>query len=244
MILHIPHSSTKMFEGVYMPNLRASINLMTDWFADELFQFPTASRVVQDLSRLVVDVERFPNDAMEICGKGYVYTTDVFGYPIIRDSEPFVYRGLYDNYHTWFNTTVAGYLSYFPVAVIVDCHTFNSLPMFWESDSCDNRPDICIGVNSTHIPENLVFILADYFNSKGFLVNINNPYSGAIIPSQFIDNPNVYCIMIEVNKSLYLNNIYEKINGSFEDLQHIITGALGIIDEWESKKEDEFWGNI
>jgi len=243
MILHIPHSSTKMLDGIQVPNLRDSINLMTDWFADELFQFPTATRVVQNLSRLVVDVERLPQDAMERYGKGHIYTTDVFGYPILRDAEPHIYEGLYNNYHTWLNTTVAGYLSYFPLVVVVDCHTFNPQPLNWEFDNGD-RPDICLGVNSTHIPENLVFILADYFKREGLSVGINVPYHGSIIPSQFVDSSDVYSIMIEVKKSLYINSRYEKRNGFFDDMQYIITGALRLIDDWENKKESEFWKNL
>ncbi len=242
MILHIPHSSTKMFEGVIVPNLRDSINLMTDWFADELFQFPTATRVVQNLSRLVVDVERLPQDTMERYGKGKIYTTDVFGYPILRDAEPHIYEGLYNNYHTWLNTTVAGYLSYFPIVTVVDCHTYNEKPLNWENSGY--RPDICIGTNHDHYPIGLVDELAKFFMSEGLSVGYNTPYAGAIIPSNFNSNPNVYCIMIEVKKSLYLNSRYEKRNSFFDDIPYIITGALRLIDDWENKKESEFWKNL
>jgi N-formylglutamate deformylase len=242
MILHIPHSSIKISEDVHIPNLEDSINLMTDWYADELFQLSTATRVVQDLSRLVVDVERLPNDAMEMYGKGKIYTSDVFGYPIIRDKDISHYENIYNNYHKWFNATVAGYLSYFPAVVVVDCHAYNKKPLNWENSG--HRPDICIGTNFDHYPIGLIDQIAKFFMSKGLSIGYNTPYSGAIIPSRFVSNPNVYCVMIEVKKSLYINNVYEKRDGFFDILQSVITEALGLIDEWETKKDNEFWKNL
>jgi N-formylglutamate amidohydrolase len=241
MILHIPHSSPKVTEDVHVPYLQESVNLMTDWYADELFQFPAASRVVFDLSRLVVDVERLPNDPMEDHGKGRFYSTDVFGYPILRDREMDHYGDIYRDYHTWFSGSVHGYLSYFPVVVIVDCHTFNNNPLNWEAPG--KRPDICIGVNGINFPHELVYIVTKSFEKRGLSVAINRPYVGSIVPEDFIGNNNVYSIMIEVNKSLYLNNKYEKKKAAFRSTQFIITEALRQIDEWESKKEDEFWRN-
>ena len=243
MILHIPHSSTKMIYGVDVPNLEKNLNLLTDWYAGELFQHSTASRVVANLSRLVVDVERLPGDPMKEFGKGRFYSTDVDGNPIIREPSE-IYKNLYSDYHDWLNTTIHGYLSYFPVVVIVDCHTFNPEPLPWER-IFEERPDICIGINDTHIPEGLVDILKNYFENEELSVGINTPYSGAIIPRDFIKRSDVYSIMIEVNKSLYLNNDgYEKRSGRFGDTQYGISQALGLINDWESKKEAEFWNNL
>jgi N-formylglutamate deformylase len=70
LLLHIPHSSR-----LIPPDERAQLApgdrtlalellRMTDAFTDELFA-PTAARVVFSVSRLVCDVERFPDDADE-----------------------------------------------------------------------------------------------------------------------------------------------------------------------------------
>lgn len=242
MILHIPHASTKMHDSVTVPDLEDNLILLTDWYTDELFQHKMASRVVADISRLVVDMERVPNDRMDDVGKGRFYTDNVDGIPIIRKLSK-AYEFLYENYHDWLNTTVAGYLSYFPIVVVVDCHSFNPIPLPWETYG--ERPDFCIGVNKTHVPEGLVDILNEYFNGQGFSVGINTPYSGAIIPRNFINEPNVFSIMIEVNKRLYLNNDgYEKRSGRFDDTKFVISEALELINEWEDKKEDEFWAYV
>ena len=243
MILHIPHTSTKMIEGIQVPNLQKNLNLLTDWYVDELFQHSTASRVVANLSRLVVDVERLPGDPMNEFGKGRFYSTDVDGNPIIRVPSQ-IYKELYNDYHEWFNTTINGYLSYFPLVVVVDCHSFNPEPLPWES-KIPKRPDFCIGVNDTHVPEGLAEIISDYLRKMGYSVGINTPYSGAIIPRNFVKRSDVYTIMIEVNKSLYLNNsVFDIRPGFFGDTQFAISMVLELINDWENKKEVEFWKNL
>ena len=67
VILHIPHSSRVIPEELRNQfvlsddELSAELRLMTDAFTDELFTLPGATVVRFPFSRLVVDVERFPD---------------------------------------------------------------------------------------------------------------------------------------------------------------------------------------
>lgn len=235
MILHIPHTSTRMIDSVQVENAQKNLNLLTDWYADELFEYPgeKAHQVVFDYSRLVVDVERFKVDEMESVGKGFAYRTDIDDNPIIRDIDECEH--IYDEYHRDFTNLVNQYLSLVSPVVIVDCHTFNSDPLPWEDVNLP-RPDICIGVNVNNIDLRLVKDVYRYFFNHGLSVSINVPYSGSIVPSHFIDDEDVVSIMIEVNKSLYLNNEYGK-SDSFEKCKDIIRGALDIIYEWKEEQQ-------
>ena len=194
MILHIPHSSINLF-GISSLHLLESVDLMTDWYADELFYHDTSYDIVFDHSRLVVDVERFVNDDLEKHGKGFIYKTDVFDSPINRQgvSE----RELYDKHHLYLSSIVTQYLNLFPITAIVDCHTFNDTPLPWEV--AGDRPDICLGTDNLHTPPALVDLLVDHFESSGLSVSINDPYSGTLIPKWFEGRDDVISIMIEVN---------------------------------------------
>lgn len=242
MLLHIPHSSIKMIDSVKVPNLDRNINLLTDWYADELFDYPgeRAEKFVFPYSRLVVDVERFKNDHMESVGKGYLYKNDVDYNDIVRDND--IGDKMYNEYHYSLNTLVNQYFTLFPVLVIVDCHTFNDNPLPWDNLS-GYRPDICLGIDLNHTPVDLYFTVLDYFANKGYIVGTNDPYSGTIIPSQSTDNENLFAIMIEINKKLYLNIEYKK-SSNFDKTKEDITGALDIIYEWQEKKRASIDGYL
>lgn len=88
MILHVPHLSYSMpadaRDQFVLSNgeLATELLLMTDVFVDELFSWSGATAVKFALSRLVVDVERFPDDSeepMSRVGMGAIYTRTAAG---------------------------------------------------------------------------------------------------------------------------------------------------------------------
>ena len=88
MILHILHSSDLIpgqFRGQIIlsdDDLAAELLRMTDAFTDELFAHPAATAVRFPISRLLVDVERFSDDAkepMSTKGMGKIYTCTAEG---------------------------------------------------------------------------------------------------------------------------------------------------------------------
>lgn len=72
-VLHIPHSSTvipeDLSDDILLPNeqLRQELLAMTDRFTDELFSLSPeeAAVIILTVSRLVLDPERFADDAQE-----------------------------------------------------------------------------------------------------------------------------------------------------------------------------------
>ena len=244
MILHIPHSSTKI-DYIKIKDVQNNINQITDLYTDELFQYDTAGfEIIFPYNRLVVDVERFKNDPMDYFCKGYIYKTDVFNNTIKRDKSNPIFEKLYDEHHRKLNNAVHEYLNFFPIAFVIDCHSFPDIPFEWEQYKFEKRPDICLGINFNNTPFEVIKLLFDYFKNHNLTVGINNPYEGAIIPSDFEHRSDeVKTIMIEVNRSLYLDKEYNKSN-NFDNIKKIINGAIDKINEWTNKKEEKFWKSL
>lgn len=220
MILHIPHSSTNIPNGD-IPNLN-QLNLMTDWYTDELFSHDSADRLVFQYSRFYCDVERLIDDPLDQKGLGVFYTHDYDGNEYRkRDKE--MLEVVFKDYHEWhkkLRQCASNALSYIPNVVVVDCHSFHST---------DSEVDICIGVNDSNTPKELVDTVKCHFEKFGYCVKINDPYEGAIIP---FDDKHLFSIMIELNKRLYLNDEYQK-NENFKLLKTQISECLDLIHYFE-----------
>jgi hypothetical protein len=98
LVLHIPHSSPlvppRRERNLLRDDWTLALELlrMTDAFTDNLFG-PTpfeAARIVFPVSRLVCDVERFPDDADEMAlrGMGAVYVKTTDGRPLREQLTP------------------------------------------------------------------------------------------------------------------------------------------------------------
>lgn len=104
IILHIPHASTYIpfYEG-FVANKKeidGEINNLTDWFTDELFDLPLA-KIVAPFSRVFCDVERFPDDSVEIMSKygmGMCYTHFDDG-RLMRNVTPEIRNRIKDDFY-------------------------------------------------------------------------------------------------------------------------------------------------
>lgn len=211
-LLHIPHASTFIpnKEGFIKDKIEENIHLLTDWATDTLFDVDGVDKIVTPYSRLFCDVERFEDEGepMADIGRGFFYTNGYDGSPLrILDEglKAQVYTDYYLKHHALFYEKVKEKLAQNGVCHIVDCHSFNDNPLVPFMDNAFS-PDICIGTDAFHTPKSLSDDALRYFKSRGYSVEINNPYSGCIIPKAFyLVNPNVKGIMIEINKRLYMD---------------------------------------
>jgi hypothetical protein len=84
----------------------------------------------------------------------------------------------------------------------------------------DNRCQICIGTDDFHSPSWLVEFLTTAFATRGFDVDVNRPFSGTFVPMDFYRrNPQVFAVMIEVNRCLYLDETNGQRRPGFARLQ-------------------------
>jgi N-formylglutamate amidohydrolase len=110
--------------------------------------------------------------------------------------------------------------------LLIDCHSFSSLPNML----CSNPPDIdiCIGYNDdeTHPIEVAIGNIVQYFKSLGYKVGINKPFSN----SKTFNVPVEYhTVMIEVNKRLYMNEQTLEKSDSFYKLKHDIQSLYDVL---------------
>jgi len=220
VVLHIPHSSTVVPDDVRMDivlsdeALAAELLAMTDHFTDELFTRPGgAKRAVYPVSRLVVDPERFDDDAQEVMvsrGMGAIYTSTSAG-AVLRHapgafSRAELLRRFYAPHHAKLTSAVRESLRDHGPCLIVDCHSFPSAPLSYELDQGLERPDICIGTDSFHTPTSLSDMVCELFRACGYTLEMNRPFAGSLVPSAYYaKDARVSSIMIEVNRGLYMS---------------------------------------
>jgi N-formylglutamate deformylase len=228
-ILHIPHSKTEIpfYDKFNMDYIEDETKLLVDHDTDKIFDIPNVESLVFEYNRIFCDVERLDDEDEPLfeVGRGFYYTKTDDGKDLrILDNnlKNKIKTDFYDKHHNKLIDMVEDRLNKFGSALIVDCHSFNDVPLNSDLDKTEDRPDISLGVDYFHTPEWLNNKLKLYFEKNNLSVKINSPYSGTIIPLKYYNkDKRVMGIMIEVNKKLYLGD-EDKIIG----LNNIIRESL------------------
>ena len=239
VLLHIPHAGTYVPEeeaAKYVCDIEEELHFMTDWYTDELFDYP-ARKLVFPVSRLVCDVERFRDDSEEEMAKrgmGACYTNGHDGRVIRRldaKEKESLLRRLYDPHHEALTRTTAEMLSRHNKCTIIDCHSFYPRPLPYEPDQNADRPDFCIGTDGFHTPKELVHLVAEDFLKMGYSVKLNSPYCGSMVPAKYYRRDSRFTsVMIEVNRGLYLDGRNRK-SMSFQVLKKDLSAVIERIVE-------------
>lgn len=241
-IIHIPHAATdipsEQRDSLTLSTdaLQRELLVMTDWYTDELFSVePSLATVVRyPFSRLVCDPERFVTDAEEPMAKkgmGAIYTRTTEGVPLrnkLSDSmREETLRQFYFPHHKRITEAVGAALQNNSYCLIIDAHSFSSMPLPHEDDQSTPRPDICIGTDDFHTPHEIVSIAERLFSEAGWKVKTNSPFSGAFVPTDFYRKERrVFAIMFEINRSLYMNESNGDKLSSFETFSRSLGATL------------------
>lgn len=232
MIYHVPHSSLHIpsdFRSAILLDdqaLEAELLKMTDAHTDDLFGSHAAtgdSVVTFPVSRLVLDPERFLDDEQETmarCGMGVIYERTSSGDPLrnnpsLEERDTLIQK-LYVPHNKQLNAAIENDLAQHNFALILDCHSFPSRPLPFEIDQDLNRPDICIGTDAFHTPAHLVEAAEQAVIDEGLTCQINRPFSGSLVPRRYYEQDRrVYSIMIEANRSLYMDESTGKRSAAY-----------------------------
>jgi N-formylglutamate deformylase len=221
IVFHVPHWSTRIPKSYRAQMLLSDAALerellaMTDAFTHEFARLrgrDHVRRVKARVSRLLCDVERYRSDEMEgmsAVGMGAVYTRTSDRQPLRSGDERLrehILRRYYDPHHERLAHAVSESLDEQGACLIVDMHSFPSVPLPYEVDQTDQRPEICLGFDSFHGR-----FLADggwreVCQSAGIAnAAANRPFGGSIVPAKCTGNPAVMSVMIEIRRDLYMD---------------------------------------
>ena len=232
IVAHIPHCSTLIPHDVRTQilldddELARELVRLTDWYTDRLYGFTAnlgASQFINGFSRLVVDPERFVDDAAEPMarvGQGVVYRRTTDGKPLRADDalgRQVLIARYFIPYHEAFTALVADTLEHFGRCLILDCHSFPTEPLASEPDQTPGRPDICLGTDPFHSPAALTYALRTALLEEGFEVEINRPFAGAMVPLAWYGHDRrVASVMIETRRGLYCDESTGSPSGNYD----------------------------
>lgn len=220
VICNIPHASVVIpqwaMEDILISTeeLHKLADFMADKDMDKMWGFvPPQNKMVATVSRLIVDIERFEDDTKELMaqkGMGLYYTYTPDGKPFRRktDSSYRKAHALYLAYHKELEEKVGTCLKKYGTCILLDCHSFHDQMTYTETPTT-SFPDVCIGVNGETSPE--AEIIMGYFQQKGYSVSINEPFAGSLVPLKYGNDPRVLSVMIELNRRIYDNNAFSKV---------------------------------
>lgn len=243
-IRHIPHDSILIpdaYRDQYILTdsiLGEELLRMTDLHTAALFGGNSDLDVVFPVSRLLVDVERFENDAQEPMaarGMAVLYSRTHDLKPLRRElrqeeREELLSR-YYHPHHALLQQRVDDALNAGSRALIIDCHSFPSQQLPYEIGETGFRPEICIGTDSFHTPLQLRNVAEEGFRSAGFTVAIDRPFAGAITPiKHYRNDKRVMAIMIEIRRDIYMNECTGERNGKFDDVRAKIQTVIEMLE--------------
>jgi len=237
-ILHIPHSNKEIptLDG-YIGDYKKEVLKLTDWATDRIFDVNNFEKVIFKYNRVFCDVERFSDDSKEEMAKygmGFFYTHTDNG-SILRENigniKERIFKKYYLPHHKKLNDLTISKLNKYKKVIIIDCHSFSNEPFLRDLDKQLPRPDICIGTDIFHTPKDLEECAVNYFTKHNFIVKVNSPYSGSLVPIDFYGkDKNVLSIMIEINRKLYMQKddiiIEEKVDKLNEIIKEFLESAL------------------
>lgn len=252
LLLHVPHASSRIPESALQDFVVSSATLqseqlrLVDWYTDELYMggsFPREQAVVSEVSRLVVDMERFADDAKESAtsvgmGACYLKTTD--GQELRRltsERRETLLAEHYYPHHARLDRLAGACLDAHGRCVVLDCHSFPVQPLPTQTSFLDVSPEICIGTDPKHTSPELRDLVVGHFRDHGFEVLVDEPFMGALIPNAFYGkDTRVQSVMVELRRDLYMDETTgEKVEGPFHRLQAVLTDLRGKLEEFVTR---------
>ena len=170
-------------------------------------------------------------------GMGVVYKQTSSGkalrHPIeIKDRQTLI-NDWYHPHHNKLISLTQQMLDKYNQVLLIDAHSFPSVPLPYEPDQQLNRPQICIGTDNFHTPKKLERSFIRQFEAAGFSTALNAPFAGSLVPMPFYQmDSRVSSVMIEVNRALYCDEKTGEVTANFDQVAMQIKKCLisGMID--------------
>jgi N-formylglutamate amidohydrolase len=211
---------------------------LVDWFTDELYSPIVTlggSALKHNVSRFVVDPERFEDDAQECMaarGMGVVYTHGCSRQRVRRDlttsEREDLLNEFYRPYHSAMLDLVEGSIKKFGRCVFIDCHSYPEKMLPYEIHAPGVRADVVLGTDAHHTPGWLVEKIAVLVKEAGYSFGLNDPFAGTVVPLSLYKDPRVVAFMLEINRATYMNELSTSRADGFEKVQALITKIVHV----------------
>ena len=238
-IIHVPHSSRNIpetYRDQFLIDdnaLNFELDKLTDHFTDSMVEGVEANTVIFNYSRLLVDVERFADDALEPmseCGMGVIYSNGHALNKIRRnltDDEREELMGLYWEHHKLLEKSVDDALEQFNKCLIIDLHSYPKLKLPYEASNGE-RPELCIGTDNFHTPDNLINEITSITSKYSIETALNTPFAGTLVPlKHYGKEPRVNSVMLEIRRDQYMDESNMVVNNkSINLLKSMLTDII------------------
>ncbi|MEU4562571.1 N-formylglutamate amidohydrolase [Actinoplanes sp. NPDC023936] len=215
VILHVPHASRELIGSGLLPGpaeIAEELDHLTDAHTDVIASRAAGAAarrpwtLVNRLSRLVVDPERFPGDDEEMLasGMGPVYTHGYAGRRLRAgdpDRDAALLKDHFLPYAEAMTTLVSRRIAATGRAVIIDVHSYATEPLPYELHRDGPRPPVCLGTDPVHTPDWLLGAAEAVFPETGR----NSPFAGCYVPLDYWGRDrSVSAVMIEIRRDQYM----------------------------------------
>jgi len=246
ILVSIPHAGSEIPEEVANDLLLTSKELLgyTDLYTEQIFNIKNVYLVTNPISRVIVDVNRAPDDISreyEQAAEGVTVHTTWDGKSVYK-KEPSqeVVDTLIRKYHDPYHEQVDSHMA--KVQFLIDGHSYLSVGPKLKRDGGEPRPDINLGnMNfSTCSREQTVFF-REFFEERGYSVRINFPYTGKYILGHHCHRRRippflVPGIQIEINQGLYVKkDSFDAIPERVEEFNLLFAKLVDIFAERYAK---------
>lgn len=116
----------------------------------------------------------------------------------------------------------------FGMAILFDCHSMPNDALAAAPTVWGRRPNLVLGDRfGAACERRLIDAAADIFSAVGFVVARNAPFAGGYI-TQTYGRPQarIHALQIEVDRSLYMNEVRIEKLPEFDEVRHLITEAM------------------
>ncbi len=214
ILISIPHASALVPEEV-LPDLaltQEELREYTDHYTDQIFNVSNVYKVEHNVSRVIVDVNRAPDDISkeyEQAAEGVTVHTTWDGKSVYK-TEPSQEQveALIKRYHDPYHEEIDNCIPH--TRFLIDGHSYMPVGPKLKKDSGQERPDINLGnLNYSSCSREQTIFFREFFEERSYSVSINFPYTGKYILGHHCHRRRippflVPGIQIELNQGLYV----------------------------------------
>lgn len=239
VLITIGHASTFVPADIrrLMTLSDKDIQKNADLYTDLIYDIPSAHVVKAKISRLVVDVNRAPDDIeseSELCSEGVVVRITRDGRFVYNEEpKPESISRRIETYHHSFHEEVERYID--DVKLLIDGHSMWSISPKLAKNPGASRADIVLG-NRRYATCNykITKFFRDAFSDLGYNVKLNDPFEGHYIIGYHCSRRRTPGLQIEINKRLYLDEKtlekndeqIAKLNGQLKEIVERVEAVI------------------